>query len=292
LLEDYVAGVISSEIGCQAPIEALKAQAVCARTYLLKSDSKKYKKFKATVDDSTDFQVYNKTQPNKKCYKAAKDTKGIVLKYNNCLINAYYFSTSCGYTTDYRIWGTKKKKYLQSVNLNNGEYKNIKTEDGFKNYILNNSDGIEREYPYYRWNVTLSDLQIQNAIYGLTKVNIGKIQSINVIKRGEGGIAAQIVVKGDMKQIIIRNQNEIRNAFCSVYANIKLNNGETVSGMTMLPSAFIYIEKVKAGYKIYGGGYGHGSGMSQNAAIVMAKNGVKYDEILKKFYINAELKSY
>ncbi len=59
--------------------------------------------------------------------------------------------------------------------------------------------------------------------------------------------------------------------------------------MDMLPSAFIHIEKAGDNYKIYGGGFGHGSGMSQNAAIEMAKEKILYDKILKKFYNNVEL---
>ena len=52
----------------------------------------------------------------------------------------------------------------------------------------------------------------------------------------------------------------------------------------MLPSAFIYIEKQSNGFKIYGGGFGHGSGMSQNAAIELAKEKKTFDNILKRFY--------
>lgn len=108
-MEDYVAAVISSEIGEESPKEALKAQAVCARTYIMKSQGKKYKKYNAKGDDSVSYQVYNKNVPGENSIKAANETKGTVMKYKGKLINAYYFSTSWGYTTDYRIWGKRNR---------------------------------------------------------------------------------------------------------------------------------------------------------------------------------------
>ena len=68
-MEDYVAAVISSEIGEESPKEALKAQAVCARTYIMKSQGKKYKKYNAKGDDSVSYQVYKKTLQEKIAYK-------------------------------------------------------------------------------------------------------------------------------------------------------------------------------------------------------------------------------
>lgn len=123
----------------------------------------------------------------------------------------------------------------------------------------------------------------------MTGSDIGTIKKIEINGRGAGGIASQIAVYGNKKQIIIKKQNDIRKALCSVYAKIKLNNGEVRTGMNMLPSAFIHIEKKGDEYKIYGGGFGHGSGMSQNAAIEMAKEKISYDKILKKFYRDVEL---
>lgn len=288
-LEEYIARVISSEIGEEAPMEALKAQAVCARTYILKSKDKDYKKYNAIADDSTDFQVYNRISPGEKCYKAAKETAGIVMKYKNRLINAYYFSTSCGYTTDYKIWGKDKKAYLLEQNITKGKQENIKSNNSFKKYIKSCPKAYESNYPFYRWTTSLTSEQIANGIYALTGSNVGTVKSIDVNTRGAGGIAAQITIYGNKKQVIIKKQNDIRKALCSIYAKIELNNGEKRTGMSMLPSAFIHIEKQGNKFKIYGGGFGHGSGMSQNAAIEMAKEKITYDKILKKFYNDVEL---
>lgn len=143
-MEDYVAAVISSEIGEESPKEALKAQAVCARTYIMKSQGKKYKKYNAKGDDSVSYQVYNKNVPGENSIKAANETKGTVMKYKGKLINAYYFSTSWGYTTDYRIWGIKKQKYLKETNLTTIT-ENISDEKIFDKYIKEKPKSVEKK---------------------------------------------------------------------------------------------------------------------------------------------------
>ena len=72
---------------------------------------------------------------------------------------------------------------------------------------------------------------------------MGNISRIEVNERGAGGIASQITVYGDKRQIVMQNQNEIRKALCSCYGKIKLCDDTTRAGMTMLPSAFILLEK-------------------------------------------------
>lgn len=84
---------------------------------------------------------------------------------------------------------------------------------------------------------------------------------------------------------------EIRKALCSCYWKNQLCDDTTRAGMTMLPSAFILVEKEKGGYTIYGGGFGHGSGMSQNGAMEMAKSGKNYKDILKSYYHGIEIKN-
>ncbi len=294
-MEDYVAGVISSEMGENCPLEALKAQAVSARTYILKSKKEKYKKYDAVADDSTDFQVYNRIAAGKNCIRAAKETKNIVMTYQGELIRAYYFSTSCGFTTDYRIWGKKEKKgYLQGQKLVDTDL-NVRNNKDFKQFIMSCPKGNESDFPYYRWNIYLSEEQIENGIYKNMGISTGKIKKIEIHSRGSGGIVSSLTVYGTKRQISIRNQNEIRKAICSPYAKLKLNHGETVTGCSMLPSAFFYIENLKengamTGVRIYGGGFGHGSGMSQNGAEKMAEQGKDYKEILNTYYSGIEIR--
>lgn len=287
-IDDYISKVVSSEIGGEAPMEALKAQSVCARTYILKCTESKYKKYHAIADDSTSYQVYNRISENNKTKKAAKATSGIVMTYENKLINAYYFSTSCGYTTDYKIWGKDKKAYLKGTNLTKNKT-DVKNNENFRKMITSNVKAKEDKYPFYRWQASLNSNEIEQSIKNNYKKDIGKIEKIEILERGVGGIASQILIKGNKGKIIIKGQSNIRKNIYFTGMKIKLNGGKEVNNISMLPSAFIYIKKIGNDYKIYGGGFGHGSGMSQNAAIEMAKNGYSYNYILKKFYHKIEL---
>lgn len=295
-LEDYVAGVISSEIGESAPIEAMKAQAICARTFITRANENKYKKYKANGDDSTNYQVYNRILPTKKSYDAANDTKGLVMKYKGQLVNAYYFSTSWGYTTNYKIWSGKKQKYLKGTNLSNIN-EDVTQENIFRKYIMKKTKALEEEYPFFRWHTYLSEEQIKNSVYKNTDINVGEVTKVEINKRGKGGIVSSLTIYGSLNQISIVNQNQIRKILNSYYAKIILNDGSVRTKMNMLPSAFIAIDNEFKnnkfiGIKIYGGGFGHGSGMSQNGACQMAKEGYDFEKILKKFYsgINIEKK--
>lgn len=289
-MEDYVASVIASEIGENSPEEALKAQAVCARTFIANSNPEEYEEYEANGDDSTSYQVYNRVEAGNKCRKAATETKNKIMTYKGKIITAYYFSTSCGYTTNYKIWGRKKQKYLAGCcTLKKELDSDITVEENFRNFITSKPKAYESEYPFYRWNVYVTNEQVQNAISTTAGIDVGAITKIEINSRGCGGIASQITVYGKNRQLIMNNQNQIRKALCSYYAEINLNDGSIRTKMEMLPSAFIYIENVYSsgevcGFQIYGGGFGHGSGMSQNGAIEMANNGMKYKQILKLFY--------
>lgn len=288
-LEDYVAGVISSEMGNMYQLEALKAQAVCARTYIKSCKFSKYKKYNAIADDSTNYQVYNRIEPKEKSIEAAKKTKGQVMFSEGKLIRAYYFSTSCGQTTNYKIWGRKKRKYIKGTNLCSTQYNDVTDEKVFKKFIKKKPKSVESKCPFYRWNTYLTNNEVKNSVYKATSVDVGKIDRIEINERNVGGIAAQITIYGEKREVIINNQNQIRKALCSYYAKFKLNDKSTRTGMEMLPSAFIAIEKKGSGFVIFGGGFGHGSGMSQNGADEMAKQGNNYVTILKKFYHNIKI---
>ena len=93
----------------------------------------------------------------------------------------------------------------------------------------------------------------------------------------------------------VKTQGNIRNALGNASLVIKKKDGSTMEGSAMLPSAFISIEKRTGddgaiSFHIYGGGFGHGVGMSQNGAQGMAKDGKSYQEILKFFYKGAEVR--
>ena len=104
------------------------------------------------------------------------------------------------------------------------------------------------------------------------------------------GVAQKLFVKGSEGEKTINGQNAIRAALGDASLKLKRNDGKTSEGWSSLPSGFLTVESAgtdDSGVKqfaIYGGGYGHGVGMSQNGAQGMAKDGIGYEEILKFFY--------
>ncbi len=118
LLEEYLYGVVPSEMPASYPVESLKAQAVCARTYAYRNmKSAGFPELGAHVDDSTAFQVYGNTEEKAETTAAVKATKGRLLFYGEEPIDTYYYSTSCGYGTDTRAWNgmdAQSPPYLQA----------------------------------------------------------------------------------------------------------------------------------------------------------------------------------
>jgi SpoIID/LytB domain protein len=293
-IETYLKHVVSSEVPKDYNIEALKAQAICARTYAYSHLANNKELNDYNVDDSVNYQVYNNYPRNENTDRAVDETRGIVLKYNGELINALFYSTSAGVSTDGSIWGKPASQYpyLNSHSLTY-EKKDIvfNSEEEFENFILSKQeDAYEKDYPYYRWNIKTNSKILENRISG-----IGEIKDIIITKRGKGGIAESIKVIGSSGTSVIDGQNNIRYSLGSKDIELNVNADKKMQGMDSLPSAYIIIKPKKNDngeqeFFIYGGGYGHGVGLSQNMANEMAKSGMSYRQILEYFYDGVEIK--
>ena len=294
-LEDYLTKVVPSEMPPSYEKEALKAQAVCARTYAYRQiQGNTYSQYGAHVDDSTNFQVYNNTSANDKSTQAVKETYGKMLFYEDKPIEAFYFSTSCGRTADAGVWGTDSGKYpyLRAVEVKEGG-KSLGKEDndGFESYIKREDViAYDTSYPMFRWQTDLPADVASAQISGA-----GQIQDMTVTDRGPGGIAGELTVTGTDGTVTIKGQSAIRSALGNPSLIITKKDGGTMTGSATLPSAFIASEKRTGedgslSFHIYGGGFGHGVGMSQNGAQGMAKTGKGYKQILDFFYHGTELR--
>jgi stage II sporulation protein D len=103
-------------------------------------------------------------------------------------------------------------------------------------------------------------------------------------KRGEGGIIEELIIRGTNGTVKIIKQSAIRNLLNPNGISIVKNDGTSVDTFTSLPSAFFTVDKENGEFKFYGGGYGHGAGMSQTAVKNMVDDGMNYEEILEFFY--------
>lgn len=292
-LEEYLKRVVPSEMPAGYEKEALKAQAVCARTYAWRQImANSYKDYGAHVDDSTKYQVYNNAKTNEATDRAVDETYGKMVTYGGEVAEIYYFSTSCGHTTDGTIWGASLEDYpyLKGVEVKEGGGTlDLTDNDVFAEYIKGCPEGYESEFGLYRWKAVFTAGQLQQKVAG-----IGDIEDVRMQERSTGGIGKTLLVKGSAGSREIKGEGQIRSVLGNKDMEIIQQNGNILTGWDSLPSAFIAIEKNETqseeiSFTIYGGGYGHGVGMSQNGAQAMAKAGKNYKQILELFYDGTEI---
>ena len=294
-LEEYLKRVVPSEMPPTYELEALKAQAICARTYAWRQiQNNTYSEYGAHVDDSTNFQVYNNTNTFESTDSAVNETFGQVLAYEDIPIEAFYYSTSCGHGTDGTVWGgnASDTPYLRAVSINEkGKTMDLSSNDAFGEFIKSTEvDAYESEFGMFRWNVKTTSRILDEKIGG-----VGRITGLAITERGPGGIARALKVVGTEGSKPFTGQSKIRSVLGNVNLEFMKNDGSTISGWDTLPSGFIYIENEGTDennvttFTIYGGGFGHGVGMSQNGAQGMAKTGKSCMDILRFFYQGCEI---
>jgi len=317
--ETYLYSVVPSEMPSNYQPEALKAQAVCARSYayiqVVRSDLAAYG---AHINDSSSYQVYNNIAKTAASEKAVDETAGMVMLHEGDVIEAYYFSTSMGYTETEETWhpieGTEIG-YLKSVCLNHQIFDgDLSKEDDFKAYLATQITGYDSDIRMYRWEIEADySKQTDDIKYILntrrealerhitfykadreTEVdsmkNFGSLKGFEVAKRSTSGSILELMVCFENGYAKVENEYNIRKILASGATGITYQNGSTGELGSLIPSVFCTIEKQKDGtYLLCGGGYGHGIGMSQNGANGLAKAGYNYIDILNFFYKDIEL---
>ena len=298
-LEEYLRWVVPSEMPSRYAAEALKAQAICARTYAVwHMQDYAYPEYEAHVDDSVSFQVYHQVEPQESTDQAVRETAGQIMLYQNRPVKAYYFSTSCGSTTDENIWekgDREKTPYIAGrlVNTKKSE-KDLTSEKTFAKFIRKkHADDLEISEPWYRWNcyVALSQIQ-ENAEKQLEFEE--RIIKAEVTERNTGGAVQQLLLVGEQASETVTYEYPIRQLLSIPGGVIHKNDGTETEGSSLLPSGYFVLEPVQkdgktVGYEVYGGGLGHGAGMSQNGARILAEQGESYESILHYFYKDIEL---
>lgn len=298
-LEEYLRWVVPSEMPSRYAAEALKAQAICARTYAVwHMQDYAYPEYEAHVDDSVSFQVYHQVEPQESTDQAVRETAGQIMLYQNKPAKAYYFSTSCGSTTDENIWekgDREKTPYIAGrlVNTKNTE-KDLTSEKAFSKFIRKkHANDLEISEPWYRWNCYVPMSQIQEN----AEKQLGfeeKVTQVEVTERNTGGAVQKLLVKGEQDSETMVYEYPIRQLLSIPGGAIHKNDGTEAEGSSLLPSGYFVLEPVQkdgktVGYEVYGGGLGHGAGMSQNGARILAEQGETYEFILHYFYKDIEL---
>lgn len=298
-MEEYLKYVVQSEMPSNYGIEALKAQAVCARSYAyIQLNKDEYKKYGAHVDDSVKYQVYNNAKRSEITDKAVDETKGEIIKYEDKVIEAYYYSTSCGYGGDVSVWNEEPEKYgyikSQAISSKQEERDLTSNDEFYKLISTRNLYDYDISFPLYRWKATFSLESIND--YYKAKAKVGEIKSLSVDERLKGGVVNKLTIHGEEGDLTISGEYEIRK-FLGNYDIYWRNDLEELFQMNILPSAYFSLREhsyngIISGYDILGGGYGHGVGMSQNAANKMASQGKNYKEIIQFFYADVRIDQF
>lgn len=297
-LGQYLYSVLPSEMSSDYPMEALKAQAVCARSFAWRQmKSEKYKQYNADVDDTTAFQVYHMGEEDARTRKAVKETAGELLFQGKKVVTAYYYSTSWGYSATVKeVWGGEENAcYPRKLQITEESRKDtgitqldLSDEKIFQAFITQSlCETYDQESSWYRWEVQVTAKEL-GASMGLEPVT-----RIQVLKREKSGLVSKIRIQAANGRRTITGQQNIREALLPTGEMVVKSDGSRIQP-TMLPSAAFLIQagvdQEGSWFRFRGGGFGHGVGMSQNGAAGMAKAGSSYQEILSHYYHHCEIK--
>lgn len=260
-IDEYLYGVVASEMPANFEIEALKAQAIVARTYTIYqiiNNSKKHENADM-CDDSNCCQAWiskekriEKWEQEKaegywnKIVEAVDSTKGKIITYNGQPINAFFHANSGGITeSSLNIWGGIDYPYLKSVETSG--------EEGYIQYnsevVLNQQELLSKIKTQYE--DCIIDFSEENCIQILEYTTSGRVKTVKFGNKEIAGTEARKLLGLKSTNFIISKDGE----------NIKF----TVTG------------------------YGHGVGMSQTGADALAKSGLSDEEIIKHFYTDVDI---
>ncbi len=298
-VEEYLKGVVPNEMPVRFGLEALKAQSVTARNYVLSPRVKASPNY--DVVDSVASQVYYGANTEKEiATQAVKETEGLVALYGWDLILAQYSSTAGGYTEDFAyVFSDPKTKAFPSIvkpylvaKPDIPDQPSLENEEDALKFYSTVPDSFDLKSPYYRWtrewtaDELRANLETTLPAQSLTSFvtpefakgeKLGEIENIVVKRRGKSGKIIELVVQTNKKNYHLFKELVIRRSF------IKDGKALPSANVVFVPT---YDDNGKLlSIKAYGGGYGHGVGMSQFGAGFMAQELKKsYKDILFHYY--------
>jgi len=325
-VELYLKSVISSEMSPEGPLELLKAHAITSRSWLV-AMLERQKKFKhvdvpaqrsrETADeiirwydreDHRDFDVCaddhcQRYQGVSKMIspaaaQAVDETRGVFLVYGNEICDAR-FSKSCGGVSEAfeNAWEDTPIPYLQPVSDATIQHPLIRHEAQAEQWMLsspeaycNTTDGniLRQILPsfdqettdFFRWKVEYPREALEELLVSKSGINFGKLLNLVPLQRGPSGRIIKLKIVGSEKNIVVGKELEIR---------------RWLSKTHLYSSAFVVrVERdekeIPLRFILHGAGWGHGVGLCQIGAAVMATKGFTAEEIVQHYFRNAELR--
>ncbi len=296
-IEQYLYGVVPSEMSSESPAEALKAQAVLARTNVFSKIGKKYKDKPYSLSSDVYSQVYTGIDKiTDRTNRAVDETRGLILTYNGKPVEALFHSVCGGYLeSNSTIWSSAALPYLvpkPCMSRSSHNFGDLSVESNFRRWINSkpesycNLEGKASESKlsyakkYFRWETKYERKKLESIIRSTTGTDIGDLKDISVVSRGTSGKAVSVLVTGSKKSVTINKELNIRQ---------KLSRPPLYSGN-------IYIEKrntdksgLASEFVFKGAGFGHGTGMCQIGACGMADEGKSFKDILEFYFSGAQV---
>ncbi|PCJ20063.1 MAG: hypothetical protein COB02_05550 [Candidatus Cloacimonadota bacterium] len=269
-IELYLYSVIKSEMLITSPIEALKAQAVVARTYAMKNKDKFREKFGFGLTDDVRSQVYSGVESERPlAIKVVNDTKGLVITYEKKLISTYYHSACGGSTLDSKDWLGKPLKFLKS--------KPCTWCNAYKNYY---------------WDLDLPYPKIKN-ILRLNGYKLSKIKSISFTysKKGRMKLLKIKHPKGSISMSAAKLRKLISPSIMrSTMVKERLSKNSNRDEIAIMDILNRFKKKMFPKILHFSGkGFGHGVGLCQWGAKGLAKQKKTFEEILKYYYSDVQI---
>ena len=314
-VEHYVWGVVNKEMSYSRPLEALKAQAVCARTYAARCKfvDGGHDNYGFDICPTTDCQVYGGIKGEHKITtQACRETEGMIFTYKGEPAYSYFSSSNGGYTLSlYDAWGLDDVPYL------------VTSYDEFN----------PNTTPASPWKFYNTFEEIRAKLINAGYRDVGKVESVAVTNTNSCGAVTQITVTGTVNTVVVPRSRimsvfNLKSSFFvlgnSDYKTFKLDDSGLPSsssdyyvlsadGVHKVPADELYIydgsqtkkmvnhgdninlgdsDVCKEGYVYWAGqGFGHSIGMSQYGAFAMADAGYEYDDIIEHYYPGVRLES-
>ncbi len=267
-LEDYLCSVISSEMNANSPIELLKAHAVISRSWAIRAmEHPNHEGYDVCADDHCQ-RYEGLRRMNDRAVQAVRETAGQVLQYGNEICDCRYYKCCGGKTEIWRTcWEDIDVPYIQSVRCDYCKSPSPKV----LRLVLNDYDQETKDFR--DWTVHYTDEELDAIIAEKSGIDFGEIQELVPLHRGASGRIDSLKIVGSRHTEVIGKELKIR------YWLSK----------SCLYSSWFEVSHADGMWTLTGHGWGHGAGLCQIGAAVMASEGHRYEEILSYYYPNTQL---
>ncbi len=277
-LEDYIASVIASEMAPTASLELLKAHAVIARSWVMKRMALRdaHTLFDVCSDDCCQRYQGIPTIGRERATEAAQATRGEVLTYHGELCDTRY-SKCCGGTTEQAeyCWDNLRAPYLKAVSdtrPDGSAYCDTRDTLILKQIL---KDYDQRTTDFFEWEQAYTREELSAILEEKLGAGLGLVTALEPLERGCSGRISRLRIVGTEGEITIGKELAIRKALsrtCLYSSNFEIS-----------------IQPQSPEIQLKGRGWGHGVGLCQIGAAVMAHEGHDYRSILQHYYTNVTI---